>query len=99
MNDFVLCGFCENCGMSMIMTHQGIAVHEWSADTPRCGPGKFIPHLSAKQIRIIYQSKLYEKYFETKLNLLAPKTIEDMMASFLEDEPFLVAKILKEAKE
>lgn len=97
MNDKILRGFCEKCGMAMLMTHQGYAIHEWTIDTPKCGAGLFVPVLSSKQMKIIDDTITYGDW----VKYAEPNDDGEMWFSLpklLQENPSLVAKILSESE-
>ena len=98
MNDFVLRGFCENCWQPIFMNELGEPQHSFGIPCGKviCKQAKWC--LSAKQIMTVYESKEYDLWYEMNFNLISPVSVSEMHARFLEREPFLVAKILKEAE-
>lgn len=99
MNDFVLRGFCKKCGQQINWDTK-----ENYTDCPAlilikmAGPCEPVWFLSARQMQIVFGSDEFEKwagqenYFELCNNAFT------LIVKVLEDEPFLVAKILKEAE-
>lgn len=103
----VLRGFCE-CGIPIRMRENGEAEHSLG-DTPE-KIGFLIPHgpikpvwcLSAKQMTIIKESAEYTEFCNKTpedwlLSKIDPKWANSLI-SFFDENPFLVARILKEAK-
>lgn len=105
MNETILRGFCQKCGMSL----------EWDDNYDKKYNPKFrashrdhydepmhsiepVWFLSPNQIRLIHVSKEWNEFYEKNFNLIYPKTGFEMLAKLLEEEPFLVAKILKESE-
>ena len=94
MNDFVLRGFCKKCDES----HRFREDNEYGLcdEGYSCQPVWF---LSAKQMEIVFESDKFEEwagqenYFELCNNAFT------LIVKVLEDKPFLVAKILKDAGE
>ena len=102
MNDFVLRGFCKKCESSLIYGQSSRTIHykkeiigksiDWE-----CIHKEPVWFLSAKQLDIISHSDEYWKWangdeHEEAMNI-------NYIINFLNREPFLVAKILKEAGE
>lgn len=98
MNDTILRGFCKECDAYWTWKEfsqkekEGLTCHGTES---YCEPVWF---LSAKQMRVVYKSEEYSKWFEENLNLIRPLPFWENIARFLEDMPFLVAKIIKEAE-
>lgn len=94
MNETILSGICKKCDCTCVMVYTDCGVHEWSADTAKCGIPEPVWFLSARQMRIVVASAEFFKYFENNFGEIV-FALEDM----LERNPFLVAKILKDAEE
>lgn len=101
MNPNVLRGFCAECDWYICMIgnkpmHEIMDSDMGSCRNPtKCNDEKIVPiwYLSAKQIRTIDESKEFKKWHDKfRGNLSKGMGIH----FFLSNEPFLVAKILKE---
>ena len=83
MNDFVLRGFCQKCDESWI--------YPWpdARFCPKGGQCEWIGFLFPNQMKIILFSKKFQESDYRKLDAIG-------LVCILEEEPFLVAKILSE---
>lgn len=108
MDDSVLRGFCQKCEWPIYLENKG-AKHLLLRDShkddrwPDCGLENIKPvwFLSPKQIEILAQEKQFGDWI-LKQNKGVDFTSENLLnflSKFLEKEPFLVARILKEAGE
>ena len=109
MNDFVLRGFCKKCEWPIALEDGMIkGLHEvldsdtgLSTNPIKCNDHKMEPiwFLSARQMQIVFGSDEFEKwagqenYFELCNNAFT------LIVKVLEEHPFLVSKILKDAGE
>lgn len=103
MSDFVLRGYCKKCELPLFWNNEidfNNAKHSISnyKGTHQVEPVWF---LSAKQMRIILESIVYINWIPTNYNrkLTEAIAVDKLLSYFLEDEPFLVAKILKQKGE
>lgn len=95
MNDFVLRGFCKKCNCPLEMDEEGKAFHNYGNDCETVFSQNPIWFLSPQQLDIIIFSKEYENW---SVNENTKQYFRTLIAQFLNDEPFLVAKILKESE-
>lgn len=103
MIDFVLHGYCQKCNSFHRAYRKDDINWDWFIiDQLRIDKGKdiclpicekIIPFLSTKQMEIIWYSKEYTLWWSEQ------KTRQGYLWVFLEEEPFLVAEILKKAEE
>lgn len=101
MDDSVLRGFCQKCGLVVELNsykEKQWIVHCNPTRNSFCEPDA-VWFLSAKQMKIVFESDEFEEwagqenYFELCNNAFT------LIVKVLEDNPFLVSKILKEAEE
>jgi len=106
MSDFVLRGYCKKCKwpikMDWISPTHCVPMHydPDNEDDPSFQEDLFkhdiepVWLLSAKQQRIVYGSDEYEEW--VKKQGYSNKHNVDCLINFFEEEPFLIAKILKD---
>lgn len=99
MNDTVLRGYCKKCGMG-IELDGNLAFHsvakgvKWPLDGSACKYPDPVWLLSAKQIKIIEESKEFEEYKQRLRAGVGKRPL--WLCAILEYEPELIAKILQD---
>lgn len=98
--DFVLRGFCKYCDKSIYVSQleKEIVLHEWPSESIGYHEVEPVWFLSPKQMDIIVQSKSFRDWYIEK-ECDHWEDSNESLAEFLRKEPFLVAKILREAGE
>ena len=105
MNNFVLRGFCQTCGFPVYLNEEK-AYHTTNANTPlcmglygHCRKIKPVWFLSPKQMKIVWEDDRSRAWMFERLNKQHRASAHFLLYYILDENPFLVAKILKNAGE
>lgn len=101
MNDFVLRGFCNDCWQPIFLNEDNQAQHSFGVPCGKVISNEPVWFLSAKQMKIIEASEEFQIWVRKRYPGMMPNNEDRVLYLIraLESEPFLVAKILKQAGE
>lgn len=100
MNDFVLCGFCKKCADEVVYDIEAMRwFHNSREQEEICGNADGIGFLSAKQMKIVFESDEFEEWASQENYFELCNNAFTLIVKVLDENPFLVSRILKDAGE